>query len=123
MVQKQTLLKIADNSGAKTVKCIQNLSSKRKAGKIGDIFVISVQKTRDNQKILKLKKKDIFKGVILRTKSFFRKKNGFNIKFEANSMALFDKQNNPLGSRVVGFLPKELKKKFNKFVNFSQYLL
>nr|AVR57489.1 ribosomal protein L14 [Entomoneis sp.] len=125
MIQQETLLKVADNSGAKTVKCIKVLGGyKKKNAKIGDIIVVSVKTTQNNsKKALKLRKKEVLKALVIRTKSIFKKNNGFYIKFDNNSVALLDKQKNPLGTRVIGFVPKKLKKKFNKFVSISRYLI
>ena len=125
MIQQQTLLKIADNSGAKVAKCIKVLGGyKKKTAKIGDIVVVSIQKLRENiKKTLKVKKKDIFRAVVIRTKFYLNKNNGFQLKFKDNAIVLIDKQGNPLGTRVIGFVPKELKKKFNKFVSISSNLI
>jgi large subunit ribosomal protein L14 len=125
MIQQQTLLKVADNSGAKTVKCIKVLGGfKKKQAKIGDIIVVSIKKLRDNpKKITRLKKKDIFKAVVIRTTYGLNKNNGFFLSFEGNFVALLDKQENPLGTRLNGFLPKKIKKKFNKLVSLSSYII
>jgi large subunit ribosomal protein L14 len=125
MIQQQTLLKVADNSGAKIVKCIKVLGGfKKTQAKIGDIVVVSIQKLRDNpKKITRLKKKDIFKAVVIRTTRGLNKNNGFFLSFEANFVALLDKQENPLGTRLNGFLPKKIKKKFNKLVSLSYYVI
>jgi large subunit ribosomal protein L14 len=125
MIQQQTLLKVADNSGAKIVKCIKVLGGfRKKQAKIGDIIVVSVKKLRDNpKKITKLKKKDIFKAVVIRTTHGLSKNNGFFFCFEANFVVLLDKQENPLGTRLNGFLPKKIKKKFNKLVSLSSYTI
>jgi large subunit ribosomal protein L14 len=125
MIQQQTLLKVADNSGAKIVKCIKVLGGfRKKQAKIGDIVVVSIKKLRDNpKKITKLKKKDIFKAVVIRTTRGSNRSNGFFVSFETNFVALLDKQENPLGTRLSGFLPKKLKKKFNKLVSLSSYVI
>jgi large subunit ribosomal protein L14 len=121
MIQQQTLLKVADNSGAKIVKCIKVLGGfRKKQAKIGDIVVVSVKKLRDNpKKMTRLKKKDIFKAVVIRTTKSLSKNNGFFFGFEGNFVILLDKQENPLGTRLNGFLPKKIKKKFNKLVSLS----
>jgi large subunit ribosomal protein L14 len=125
MIQQQTLLKVADNSGAKIVKCIKVLGGfRKKQAKIGDIIVVSIKKLRDNpKKITRLKKKDIFKAVVVRTTHGSNKTTGFFVTFEGNFVALLDKQENPLGTRLSGFLPKKLKKKFNKLVSLSSYII
>lgn len=122
MIQQQTILKVADNSGAKTVKCIKVLQGfKKKHAKIGDLIVISVQTLRNKSKeISKVKKREVYKGLIIRTKKFYRKKNFELIKFEENSIVLINKQNLPVGTRIIGVIPKQLKKKkFQKLISIS----
>jgi len=125
MIKPKTILKIADNSGAKTAKCIQILGGyKKKQGKIGDIVVVSIQKLRDNQKkAIKLKKKDVFKAIIIRTNNYLKLKNGFFLKFNSNSIALLDKQKNPFATRILGFMPKKLKKKCIKLVSICSIFI
>ena len=123
MVKQGTILKIADNSGAKTAKCIKILGGyKKKTAKLGDLIVVSIQKLRSKiniKKSLKVKKKDIFKAIIIRTKYVIEKKSRIKFKFKNNYIALIDKQNNPLATRIIGFVTKKLKKNYNKFVSIS----
>jgi len=122
MIQQQTILKVSDNSGAKTVRCIKVLGGfKKKFASLGDIIVVSIQKLRNKlKKISKVKKKEIYKAIIIRIKVSSRKKNGFYLKFQENSVALINKQGNPVGTRIIGPIPKTLKKKqFQKFVSIS----
>lgn len=126
MIQQQTILKVSDNSGAKTVKCIKVLGGfKKKNASLGDIIVVSVQKLRNKlKKISKAKKKEIYRALIIRTKVYSKKKNGFYIKFQENSVALINKQGNPVGTRIIGPIPKLLKKKqFQKFISISSGLV
>jgi large subunit ribosomal protein L14 len=126
MIQQQTILKVSDNSGAKTVRCIKVLGGfKKKFASLGDIIVVSVQKLRNKlKKISKVKKKEIYKALIIRTKVSSKKKNGFYIKFQENSVALINKQGNPVGTRIIGPISKILKKKqFQKFVSISSGLV
>ncbi len=122
MIQQQTILKVSDNSGAKTVKCIKVLGGfKRKYAKLGDIIIVSVQKLRNKlKKNSKVKKKEVYKALIIRTKTKLRKKDGFELSFNENSVAIMSKQDSPVGTRIVGAIPKILKKKkFQKFVSLS----
>ena len=122
MIQQQTILKVSDNSGAKTVKCIKVLGGfKRKYAKLGDIIIVSVQKLRNKlKKNSKVKKKEVYKALIIRTKTKLRKKDGFELSFSENSVAIMSKQDSPVGTRIVGAIPKILKKKkFQKFVSLS----
>jgi len=126
MIQHQTLLKVADNSGAKTVKCIKVLGGfKRKFAKLGDFIIISVQKLKNKSKdTSKVKKKEIYRGLIIRTKEKYKRKNGLEILFKENAVVLVNKQGNPIGTRIIGPLPKLLKKKkFQKFISISTGLI
>jgi large subunit ribosomal protein L14 len=119
MIQLQTILKISDNSGAKSVKCIKILGGfKRKFAHTGDIIVVSVQKLKNKSKtVSKVKKGEIFKGLIIRTKKCIKKKDGLITFFNENCLGLIDKQNNPLGSRVLGPVSKILK--YGKYLKFT----
>jgi len=122
MIQQQTILKVADNSGAKTVKCIKVLGGyKKKFAKLGDVIVVSVQNLRNKSKITsKVNKGDVCKALILRTKKKFNIKDGSSVIFQENSVSLINKQNKLIGTRITGPLPKLLKKgKFNKFTSIS----
>lgn len=122
MIQQETILKVADNSGAKTVRCIKILGGfKKKKVSLGDILVVSVQKLRNkSKKTSKVKKKEVYKALLIRVKTRKQTANGFDVCFQENAVALLNKQGNPIGSRIAGPLPKKLKKKqFNKFANIS----
>ena len=126
MIQHHTILKVSDNSGAKTAKCIKVLGGfKRKFAIIGDIIVVSIQQLRINKskKNLKVKNKEIYKALIIRTKTKLRIKNGVFIYLKENSVALLNKQGKPVGTRIIGPIPKILKKKFNKFLSLSTGLV
>jgi large subunit ribosomal protein L14 len=92
MIQQQTILKVSDNSGAKTVKCIKVLGGfKKKYAKLGDIITVSVQKLRNKlKKTSKVKKKEIYKALIIRTKIYYKKKDNFEILFNENSVVLIN---------------------------------
>jgi large subunit ribosomal protein L14 len=121
MIQAQTVLKIADNSGIKLVKCIKILGNS-KCANIGDVIVVSSIKFKDNNSY-NLKKGSIYKAIVLKTKKHSSQKNGFFIKFKANTVLVIDNQHNPIGSRILTLLPKKLKKKFPKLVGIAPYLL
>jgi large subunit ribosomal protein L14 len=126
MIQQQTILKVSDNSGAKAVKCIKVLNGfKKKYAIVGDTIVVSVQKLRNKlKKNSKVKKKSIYRALIIRTKIYLRKKAGFNIRFKENSVILLNTQGNPVGTRIIGPLPKELKNKnFQKIISISNNLI
>jgi large subunit ribosomal protein L14 len=126
MVQLQTILKVSDNSGAKTAKCIKVLGGfKRKFACPGDLIVVSIQQLRNKSKILsKVKKGEVFKGLIIRTKKQIKKKDGLITFFNDNCVSLINKQNSPVASRIIGHVSRLLKcGKYLKFVTISAGLI
>ena len=122
MIQHQTILKVADNSGAKTVKCIKVLGGfKKRYARLGDIIVVSVQQLRNkSKKTSKVLKGGVFRALVVRTKTQYKKKDGSSFALNENSVTLINKQGNPIGTRILGPIPKTLKKKkFMKFVSLS----
>ena len=113
MIQQQTILKVADNSGAKTVKCIKVLAGfNRRFAVLGDIIVVSVQKLRNKSRSTsKVQKGEVYKAIILRTKNKVKKKDGTVVSFQSNVVSLINKQGKPIASRILGPVPKLLKKK------------
>jgi len=126
MIQQQTVLKVTDNSGAKTVKCIKVLGGfKKKVAKLGDIIVVSVQKLRNKSKrTSKVKKKEICKALIVRTKSTHVTNTGTSLNFDENAVVLINKMENPIGTRVLGPIPRFLQKKpLQKFTSIASGLV
>ena len=126
MIQPRTILKVADNSGAKTVRCIKILKGfKKKYAKLGDLIVVSVQELRNKSKTTsKVKKHEVYQALIVKTKLGFKKSNGFYSYFSENSVVLINKQGNPVGTRIIGPIPKILKKKqFQKIISISAGLI
>ena len=121
MIQQKTILKVADNSGAKAVQCLKIYNGSKRKLFLGKIIVISVKNIRNKFKeTSKVKKKEVCKAVVLRTKIFESALNGFKTSFNENSVALIDKQGNPIGNRIIGPLVKKLKKKkYKKIINIS----
>lgn len=122
MIQQESLLKVIDNSGAKIVKCIKILGKfKKRYANLGDIIVVSIKQLRNKlRNTSKVKKKSIFKALIVRVKNQYQKYDGSKILLSDNAVVLIDKQNNPVGTRIVGPIAKKLKKKkFVKFLNIS----
>ena len=111
MIQQQTLLKVSDNSGAKIAKCIKVYGGfKRKTAKIGDTVLVSIKELRDNlPSNSKIKKGQIYKAIIIRTKKVMCKKNKTFIFFNDNAIILIDNKNNPIATRIIGPVPKILK--------------
>lgn len=126
MIQQRSILKVSDNSGAKTVRCIKVLGGfKKKYAKIGDTIIVSIQQLRNKlKKNSKVKKKEVYRAILVRTKTKIKKKNGIEIYFNENSVVLISKQGNPVGTRITGPLPKILRKKnFQKFISISTGLV
>nr|QYC61955.1 ribosomal protein L14 [Guinardia striata] len=122
MIQQQTVLKVSDNSGAKYVKCIKVLGGfKRKFAFTGDVIVVSVLKLRNKSKFTsKVKKGDVYKALVLKTKKYKPSVSGFNNLFNENTVCLINKQGKPLFTRIFGQVPKTLKKhKWIKISNLS----
>jgi large subunit ribosomal protein L14 len=109
MIQMQTMLKVADNSGAKLVRCINVLgSSNRAEGVIGDIVVASVRKRLPTSDIVK---GEIVRGVIVRSRRPFRRKDGTSVRFDDNAIVLINPAGEPIGTRVFGPVARELREK------------
>jgi len=109
MIQPQTILKVTDNSGAKTVRCFKILGgSRKKYARIGDIIVASVRSAEPRKEI---KKKAIVRAVVVRQRKPFRRRDGSYIKFDENAVVLVDNKNAPLGGRIFGPIPREIKEK------------
>jgi large subunit ribosomal protein L14 len=122
MIQQQTILRVADNSGAKIVKCIKVLGGfKKRYAYLGDMIVVSVQKLRNkSKKTSKVLKGGVFRALVIRTKTQCNKKDGSSFRLQENSVILINKQGNPVGTRILGPIPKMLKKKkFMKFISLS----
>lgn len=122
MIQERSILKIADNSGAKIVRCFRILGgTRRRYAKIGDIVVASVQSAEPRKPI---KKKDIVKVVIVRQKAPFRRKDGSYVRFDENAAVVIDNKKEPIASRVFGPMPKELKARgFEKLMTMAEEIV
>ena len=107
MIQMQTKLDVADNSGAKLVRCVKVLGgSKRTTAGIGDVIVVAVQQALPSGKI---KKGDVKKAVIVRTKSAIRREDGSYIEFDNNSCVILNNNQEPMGTRIFGPVARELR--------------
>lgn len=118
MIQMQTVLDVADNSGAKLVRCIKVLGgSQRRFATIGDVIVVSVQKTIAGSNV---KKGSVVKGVIVRTRKAARREDGSYVRFDRNAVVIVDNDNNPRGTRIFGAVARELRdRKFMKIVSLA----
>ncbi|MGB9698287.1 MAG: 50S ribosomal protein L14 [Thermodesulfobacteriota bacterium] len=122
MIQMQTILEAADNSGAKKLACIKVLGgTKRKYASLGDIIVVSVKEAIPNSKV---KKGDVMRAVVVRTVKEVRRSDGSYIKFDDNSAVLINPQNDPIGTRIFGPVARELRaKKFMKIISLAPEVL
>ena len=122
MVQEQTRLSVADNSGAKNVMCIRVLGgSGKKYGSIGDIIVVSVKSAIPNAPV---KKGDVSRAVIVRTKKEIRRKDGSYIRFDENAAVVINKDSEPVGTRIFGPVARELREKsYMKIVSLAPEVL
>jgi len=122
MIQMQTNLDVADNSGARRVQCIKVLGgSKRKTATIGDIIVVSVKEAIPRGRV---KKGDVHKAVIVRTSKEIRRPDGSAIRFDHNAAVLITPQGEPIGTRIFGPVTRELRaRKFMKIVSLAPEVL
>ena len=118
MIQMQTFLTVADNSGAKTVCCVKVLGgSRRRYARVGDVIVVSVKEAIPNSKV---KKGDVLKAVVVRTRREIGRSDGSYLKFDENSAVLINDQREPLGTRIFGPVARELRaKQFMKIVSLA----
>ena len=107
MIQMQTNLEVADNSGARRVQCIKVLGgSKRKYAHVGDIIVVSVKEAIPRGRV---KKGDVMRAVVVRTAKDIRRQDGSVIRFDNNAAVLIDNKKEPIGTRIFGPVPRELR--------------
>jgi len=118
MIQAQTILNVADNSGAKRLMCFKVLGgTRRRYARIGDIVVASVKESTPEGTV---KKGDVVKVVIVRTKKEIRREDGSYIKFDKNAGVIIDAQKNPVGTRIFGPVARELRdKNFTKIISLA----
>ena len=118
MVQMESYLKVADNTGAKEIHCIRVLGgSRRKCGNIGDVIVASVRKAAPGGTV---KKGDVVKAVIVRTKRGVRREDGTYVRFDENAAVIIKEDKNPKGTRIFGPVARELREKdFMKILSLA----
>jgi large subunit ribosomal protein L14 len=118
MIQMETTLDVADNSGAKLARCIKVLGgSKRRFAGLGDIIVVSVQKANPGSPV---KKGEVVRGVIVRCRQATRRSDGSYVRFDTNAIVLIDGDGNPRGSRIFGAVARELRSRnFMKIISLA----
>jgi len=122
MIQQQSNLEVADNSGARRVMCIKVLGgSMRKTASVGDVIVVSIKEAIPRGKV---KKGEVHRAVIVRTKRDIHRPDGSTIRFDKNAAVLINKQNEPIGTRIFGPVTRELRaKQFMKIVSLAPEVL
>ena len=121
MIQPQTYLTVADNTGARKIMCIRILGGNRKYGRIGDVIIGVVKDASPNMPV---KRSDIVRAVVVRTRHTVRRNDGMSIRFDDNAAVIINKENNPRGTRVFGPIARELRDKdFTKIVSLAPEVL
>ncbi len=122
MIQPESRLRVADNSGAREILCIRVLGgSVRKYGTVGDVIIATVKQAQPNSAV---KKGDVVRAVIVRTAQGIGRRDGSHIKFDDNAAVLINPQNNPRGTRIFGPVARELREKqFTKIVSLAPEVL
>ena len=121
MIQTQSYLKVADNSGARSVMCIRVLGGCKKYASVGDVIIAVVKDAIPNMPV---KKSDVVRAVVVRTRRTLQRTNGMSIRFDENAAVLVNQENNPRGTRVFGPVARELRdSSFTKIVSLAPEVL
>ena len=122
MIQQETILDVADNSGAKRVQCIRVLGgTRRRYAALGDVIVVAIQEALPNSRV---KKGEVAKAVVVRTRREYGRSDGSYIKFDTNSAVLINAQGEPIGTRIFGPVARELRaKRFMKIISLAPEVL
>lgn len=121
MIQPQTLLTVADNTGARKIMCIRVLGGNRKYAQIGDTIIAVVKESTPNMPV---KRSDIVRAIIVRTKKIIRRNDGMFIRFDDNAAIIVNPDNNPKGTRIFGPVAREIRDKdFLKIVSLAPEVL
>lgn len=121
MIYPQTILTVADNTGAKKVMCIRILGGNKKYAEIGDTIIAVVKEALPNMPI---KRSDVVKAIVVRTKKTIRRQDGMYIRFDDNAAVIVNPDNNPRGTRIFGPIAREIRdKNFSKIVSLAPEVL
>jgi large subunit ribosomal protein L14 len=121
MIQPETILTIADNSGARKILCIRILGGNKKYGRVGDTIIGVVKQALPNMPI---KRSDIVRAIIIRTKKTIHRQDGMSIRFDDNAAVIVNLDNNPRGTRIFGPVAREIRdKNFSKIVSLASEVL
>lgn len=123
MIQERSIIKVADNSGAKVIRCFRILGGTgRRYARVGDIFVASVQAAVPRN--INIKKKDIVRAVLVRSRQPYRRSDGSYIRFDENAAVITDSKKEPIATRIFGPLPRELKARgFEKLMTMAEEIV
>ena len=121
MIQPQTYLTVADNTGAKKIMCIRILGNNRKYAKVGDILIGVVKDALPNMAI---KRSSVVRAVVVRTKNTIHRTDGMSLRFDDNAVVIINLENNPRGTRVFGPVAKEIREKnFTKIISLANEVI
>ena len=122
MIQERSILKVADNSGAKSVRCFRILgATRRRYAQIGDVVVASVQSAEPRKNV---KKKDVVRVVVVRQRNAMRRADGSYVRFDENAVVLIDAKKEPVATRVFGPMPRELKARgYEKIMTLAEEIV
>jgi len=121
MIYPQTMLTVADNTGAKKIMCIRVLGENKKYAKIGDIIIGVVKESLPNMPV---KRSDVIRAIVVRTKKSIRRQDGMYIRFDDNAAVIVNMENNPRGTRVFGPVAREIRdKNYSKIVSLAPEVL
>ena len=121
MIYPQTMLTVADNTGAKTAMCIRILGGNEKYAEIGDTIIVVVKEAIPNMPV---KRSDVVRAIVVRTKKTIRRQDGMYIRFDDNAVVIVNMENNPRGTRVFGPVAREIRdKNFSKIVSLAPEVL
>jgi large subunit ribosomal protein L14 len=118
MIQMRTMLDVADNTGAKVAQCIKVLGgTRRRYATVGDVIVLAIKKSIPSAEV---KKGEVVRGVVVRTRRNVRREDGSYVRFDSNAVVIIDEQLNPRGTRIFGAVPRELRaRNFMKIISLA----
>jgi large subunit ribosomal protein L14 len=120
MIQLRSVLEVADNTGARKVSMIRRLGQKKKTASVGDVIVVNVKESNTEASV---KKGEVARAVVVRTKAPIRRKDGIYLRFDSNAVVIIDATGNPRGTRIFGPVARELRKQFMKIVSLAPEVL
>jgi large subunit ribosomal protein L14 len=120
MIQLRSVLEVADNTGARKVSMIRRLGQRKKTASVGDVIVVNVKESNTEASV---KKGEVARAVVVRTKAPIRRADGSYLRFDSNAVVIIDATGNPRGTRIFGPVARELRKQFMKIVSLAPEVL